>query len=155
VRQRKGREESPPSLLCFQPLIFGKNFKFLLANNPAKHYFSWQNIFVFFNRFPSFQDIFACSAPQIIPLLGKTLLFISVLRHFPVPLVLPSCTGIEPTAQHYRWCSVGKYVAAHGYRQKRENKLEIKKWEMTEEGENSNELPLHLWFNLFILIGLN
>ena len=44
--------------------------------------------------------------------------------------------------------SVGKLVAAHGYRQKRENKLEIKKWEMREEGENSNELSLHLWFNL-------
>jgi hypothetical protein len=36
---------------------------------------------------------------QIIPLLGKTLLFISVLRHFPVPLVLPSRTGIKPTAR--------------------------------------------------------
>ena len=51
--------------------------------------------------------------------------------------------------------SVGKLVAAHGYRQKRENKLEIKKWEMREEGENSNELSLHLCFKLSFLIGLN
>jgi hypothetical protein len=67
--------------LSFYWLIIQQNILFLLT----KH-------FCYLNRFPSYRDIFACSAPQIIPLLGKTLLFISVLRHFPVPLVLPSST---------------------------------------------------------------
>ncbi len=37
---------------------------FLLANNPAKHYFSWQNIFVILKRFPSYRDSLCALHPK-------------------------------------------------------------------------------------------
>ena len=43
-----------------------------MANNPTKHSFLLTKHFCYLNRFPSYRDSFACSAPQIIPLLGKT-----------------------------------------------------------------------------------
>ena len=91
------------------PLSFVSNPSFLVKTLSFYWLIIQQNIIfldkTFLKRFPSFRFpgylCVLCTPNRA--LLGKTLSFVSVLRHFPAPLVLRSCTGIEPTAQHYRW----------------------------------------------------
>ena len=52
---------------------------------------------------------------------------------------------VLPNKHIVKWlCYVCWEIRQHGCRQTRENKLEIKKCEMREEGENSNVFSLHL-----------
>ena len=103
--KRKGGKSSPNSFVSNPSFLF-MLFNFLLANNPTKYDFYDKTWFFIFRPF-------FLSPEQLSDLKSSKSLRKSVRRSYlflcfgslPAPLVIPSCTVIDPTAQYLYHCA--------------------------------------------------
>jgi hypothetical protein len=106
VRERKGRGKILPNSFVSNPSFLFMLFNFLLANNPTKYDFYDKTLFFIFRPFFLFPEQLSelKSSKSLRKSVRRSYLFLC-FGSLPAPLVIPSCTVIDPTAQYLYHCA--------------------------------------------------